>query len=66
MILKIFLKRVLLILALIFCCSALKAQDEKETILFTNVKVFNGVDEKLLDADVLVEDNLDQTSVRGH
>jgi imidazolonepropionase-like amidohydrolase len=58
MILKIFLKRVLLILALIFCCSALKAQDEKETILFTNVKVFNGVDEKLLDADVLVEDNL--------
>jgi hypothetical protein len=57
MILKIFLKRVLLILALIFCCSALKAQDEKETILFTNVKVFNGVDEKLLDADVLVEDN---------
>jgi imidazolonepropionase-like amidohydrolase len=58
MILKIFLKRVLLILALIFCCSALKAQDEKETILFTNVKVFNGVDEKLLDADVLVEGNL--------
>jgi imidazolonepropionase-like amidohydrolase len=58
MILKIFLKRVLLILALIFCCSALKAQDEKETILFTNVKVFNGVDEKLLDADVLVEGNM--------
>jgi hypothetical protein len=27
----------------------------KKRFLFTNVKVFNGVDEKLLDADVLVK-----------
>ena len=46
------------ILAMICCGTALQAQDAKETILFTNVKVFNGVDEKLLDADVLVEGNL--------
>ena len=51
-------KTVLLILALICCGPVLQAQDAKETILFTNVKVFNGVDEKLLDADVLVEGNL--------
>jgi imidazolonepropionase-like amidohydrolase len=38
--------------------SALQAQDVKKTTLFTNVRVFNGVDEKLLDADVLVEGNL--------
>ena len=51
------LKRVLLLLALICCGPVLQAQDAKETILFTNVKVFNGVDETLLDADVLVEGN---------
>jgi imidazolonepropionase-like amidohydrolase len=56
--LKMNLKRVLFILALVCFGPLLQAQDEKETILFTNIKVFNGVDEKLLDADVLVEGNL--------
>jgi imidazolonepropionase-like amidohydrolase len=51
-------KLLVIFLALICCGLVLQAQDEKETILFTNVKVFNGVDEKLLDADVLVEGNL--------
>ena len=56
--LRMNLKRVLLLLALICYSPVLQAQDAKETILFTNVKVFNGVDEQLLDADVLVEGNL--------
>jgi len=51
-------KLLVIFLAMIWCGSALKAQETKETILFTNVKVFNGVDEMLLDADVLVEGNL--------
>ena len=37
------------------------AQDEKpvpKRVLFTNVKVFNGLDDKLIKADVLVQDNL--------
>ena len=56
--LKMNLKRAQLILVLICCGPVLQAQDAKETILFTNVKVFNGTDEKLLDADVLVEGNM--------
>jgi imidazolonepropionase-like amidohydrolase len=54
------LKTVLLILALICYGSVLQAQEKKESslILFTNVKVFNGEDEKLMDVDVLVQDNL--------
>jgi imidazolonepropionase-like amidohydrolase len=52
------LRFLMIFLALIWCGSALQAQDTRETTLFTNVKVFNGVDEKLLDADVLVEGNL--------
>jgi imidazolonepropionase-like amidohydrolase len=56
--LKMNLKRAIIILALICCGPVLQAQDAGETILFTNVRVFNGVDETLLDADVLVEGNL--------
>jgi imidazolonepropionase-like amidohydrolase len=56
---------IILLLALIWSVSALQAQDAKETILFTNVKVFNGVDEKLLDADVLVEGNLIKQVAKG-
>ncbi len=33
------------------------AQDE-EVILITNAKIFNGVDEKLIDGDILIENNL--------
>ncbi len=51
-------KRVLIILALFCFGPALQAQDEKETILFTSVRVFNGTDDKLVNADVLVEGNL--------
>jgi imidazolonepropionase-like amidohydrolase len=47
-----------ILLALLWCSVTTKAQDAKVTTLFTNVKVFNGVDEKLIDADVLVEGNL--------
>jgi imidazolonepropionase-like amidohydrolase len=55
----------MILLALVWSLSAVHAQDKKETILFTNVKVFNGVDEKLLDADVLVEGNLIKQVAKG-
>ena len=34
------------------------AQDATSRVLFTNVRVFNGLDDRLLDAEVLVEDNM--------
>ncbi|HBH23050.1 MAG TPA: hydrolase [Cytophagales bacterium] len=55
---KSFYSFLIILLALVWSVSVVQAQDVKETTLFTNVKVFNGVDEKLLDADVLVEGNL--------
>jgi imidazolonepropionase-like amidohydrolase len=48
----------MILLALVWSVSAVQAQSAKEATLFTNVKVFNGVDEKLLDTDVLVMGNL--------
>ncbi|MDH3908490.1 MAG: amidohydrolase family protein, partial [Gammaproteobacteria bacterium] len=39
--------------------SAQAADDEKPAVtVFKNVKVFNGSDDKLIDADVLIEGNL--------
>lgn len=52
-------KLVIIVLLIISGISSIKAQEEKkEQTLFTNVRIFNGIDEKLIDADVLVEDNL--------
>ncbi len=58
-------KVVILSLALIWSVSAVQAQDKKETTLFTNVKVFNGIDEKLMDVDVLVEGHLIKQVAKG-
>jgi hypothetical protein len=62
---KMNFKVVILSLALIWSVSAVQAQDKKETTLFTNVKVFNGIDEKLMDVDVLVEGNLIKQVAKG-
>lgn len=35
-----------------------KPKDDPKQVLFTNVRIFNGVDEKLTEGDVLVENNL--------
>jgi hypothetical protein len=47
---------------LLLALSAIGAQaadaDKPAVTVFTNVKVFNGTDNKLIDADVLVEGNL--------
>ncbi len=44
---------------LLFFSSAVSAQEEKVLTLITNVNVFNGVDEKLIEnANVLITDNL--------
>ena len=59
------LRFLLIFLALIWCGSELQAQDTGETTLFTNVKVFNGTDENLIDADVLVEGNLIKQVAKG-
>jgi imidazolonepropionase-like amidohydrolase len=56
---------VMILLALVWSVSAVQAQDTKATTLFTNVKVFNGVDEKLIDADVLVEGNMIKQVAKG-
>jgi imidazolonepropionase-like amidohydrolase len=63
--LKINFQLIIISLALMWSVSALQAQDVKKTTLFTNVRVFNGVDEKLLDADVLVEGNLIKQVAKG-
>ncbi|MCZ6622464.1 MAG: hypothetical protein O7C72_11315 [Deltaproteobacteria bacterium] len=34
-------------------------------VLFTNVKIFNGVDDKLIDGNVLVEGNLIKKIAKG-
>lgn len=34
------------------------AQDATSRVLFTNVRVFNGLDDRVIDAEVLVEDNM--------
>jgi imidazolonepropionase-like amidohydrolase len=41
-----------------FVAAPAAAQDATSRVLFTNVQVFNGLDDRLLDADVLVEDNM--------
>ncbi|MDH4006623.1 MAG: amidohydrolase family protein [Desulfuromonadales bacterium] len=48
----------IVVMALFVCCFSLSAIAQAETTLFKNVKVFNGSDDKLLDADVLVEGNM--------
>ncbi|MDH4006622.1 MAG: amidohydrolase family protein [Desulfuromonadales bacterium] len=48
----------IVVMALFICCFSLSAIAQAETTLFKNVKVFNGSDDKLLDADVLVEGNM--------
>ena len=55
---------------LLLAASPLSAQDEPakpepKQVLFTNVRIFNGVDEKLTEGDVLVENNLIKKSARG-
>jgi imidazolonepropionase-like amidohydrolase len=45
-------------LILFLSATTVQAQDEKETTLFTDVKVFNGTDEELSNVDVLVEGNM--------
>jgi imidazolonepropionase-like amidohydrolase len=53
--------KILLLILLAFFTFGMQAQkddDAKNYILFTNVKVFNGTDNKLLDVDVLVEGNM--------
>jgi imidazolonepropionase-like amidohydrolase len=62
---KMNFKVVILSLALIWSISAVQAQDKKETTLFNNVKVFNGIDEKLMDVDVLVEGHLIKQVAKG-
>jgi imidazolonepropionase-like amidohydrolase len=62
---KINLQSIMISLALMWSVSAVQAQDTKSTTLFTNVKVFNGTDEKLLDADVLLEGNLIKQVAKG-
>ncbi|MDH3830064.1 MAG: hypothetical protein OET55_03735 [Desulfuromonadales bacterium] len=48
--------------ALVLTLSAISAQaadaEKPAVTVFTNVKVFNGTDDKLIDADVLIEGNL--------
>ncbi|MDH4031442.1 MAG: hypothetical protein OEU49_11385 [Chromatiales bacterium] len=48
--------------ALLLALSAISAQaadaEKPAVTVFTNVKVFNGSDDKLIDADVLIEGNL--------
>jgi len=52
-------KSIVLILTLFLITSLVMAQTApKETVLFTNVLVFDGVQNKLLKRDVLVQDNL--------
>ena len=48
------------VLAMVIFTGAAPAQDEAALpqTLFTNVKVFNGTEDRLVDVDVLVEDNL--------
>ncbi len=46
-----------LVLAL-FISVNLNAQDTKTYTLITNAKIFNGVDEKLIDGNILIENNL--------
>lgn len=53
--------KILLVIALACFVSGVKAQDDtgaQKQTLFTNVKVFNGTDNELLDVDVLVEGNM--------
>ena len=53
--------RMLLVIALACFTFGVQAQDDtgaKKQTLFTNVMVFNGTDNKLLDVDVLVEGNM--------
>ncbi len=55
-------------MAAIVCLGALGHAEEKEAqkrILFTNVKIFNGVDNRLINAEVLVEDNLIKKVEKG-
>jgi imidazolonepropionase-like amidohydrolase len=42
-----------------------KKKEAPKQILFTNVKIFNGVDNKLINADVLVENNLIKKVAKG-
>ena len=48
-----------LILALVFASNAVAAQDEPTRTLITNVNVFDGVSDRLIEgASVMIEDNL--------
>ncbi|MCP4256198.1 MAG: amidohydrolase family protein [Planctomycetes bacterium] len=54
--------RKIVLLAVLLLCSfviiAQAAETPSKQVLFTNVKIFNGVDDKLTDGHVLVENNL--------
>lgn len=56
---------IMIFLAIMWSATTAQAQDKKETTLFTNVKVFNGIDENLIDADILIEGNLIKQVAKG-